>query len=200
MAAPAPAPQKLNHSDFLFGLTHRILSNLLRVYTFSIDRSITNSIYYWYEPSRRQAPFTLKWVNRLHHEMFGRVWLFAGKPRRKPINIGIAAHQIDMQLQSLLDDLIYWRDHKTYSVFEQAARLHHRAVQIHPFENGNGRWSRMLADIWLKQNGESIIQWPDEMIADTSVIRDDYIRAVKSADNGDYEPLIHLHKKYTKET
>ena len=39
---------------------------------------------------------------------------------------------------------------------EQAVLLHHRAVQIHPFENGNGRWSRLLANIWLKKHAHPI--------------------------------------------
>ena len=34
---------------------------------------------------------------------------------------------------------------------EQAAMLHHQAVAIHPFENGNGRWSGLLANIWLRR-------------------------------------------------
>jgi Fic family protein len=36
---------------------------------------------------------------------------------------------------------------KTDLLLEQAMRIHHRTVNIHPFENGNGRWSRMLANI-----------------------------------------------------
>jgi Fic family protein len=27
-----------------------------------------------------------------------------------------------------------------------AVRLHHRLVSVHPFPNGNGRWSRLAAD------------------------------------------------------
>jgi hypothetical protein len=41
-------------------------------------------------------------------------------------------------------DLSFWHENKTFNAIEISARLHHRAVVIHPFLNGNGRWSRML--------------------------------------------------------
>ena len=82
-------------------------------------------------------------------------------------------------------------------LLEQAARLHHSAVVIHPFENGNGRWSRMLANIWLKQNGSNLTFWPEATVGETSVIRDEYLQALKAADRMDFGPLFALHAKYT---
>lgn len=55
-----------------------------------------------------------------------------------------------MELKNLCDDIAYWNKNKTFDVFECATRIHHRAVQIHPF--ANGRWSRMLANIYLRQH------------------------------------------------
>src|SRR5262245_16556184 len=84
-------------------------------------------------PSRRRAPFTLIWVYKLHKEMFGKVWTWAGRRRhRDGLNIGIPHYQIDTQLQALLEDLAFWRDQTTMPPSEQVARLHHRAVQLHP--------------------------------------------------------------------
>jgi Fic-DOC domain mobile mystery protein B len=148
------------------------------------------------KPTSRQAPFTLKWVYRLHGEMFGKVWKWAGKRRNTELNLGAAVHRVEPMLQTLLDDMAYWRDNKVMPVVEQGARLHHRAVFIHPFENGNGRWARMLANIWLKQGGEAITAWPDQAIDRTSVIRQEYIGAVKAADRGDYTLLFGLHEKF----
>jgi Fic family protein len=48
---------------------------------------------------------------------------------------------------------------KTFNTIEISARLHYRAVVIHPFLNGNGRWSRMLANIYLKQNELKPTKW-----------------------------------------
>ena len=103
------------------------------------------------KPPRRVARFDLPWVLRLHHEMFGDVWTWAGKVRTTGTNIGVPPEQIQIQLKSLLDDLAFWEEQET-ELMEQAVMLHHRAVQIHPFKNGNGRWARLLANIWLKMH------------------------------------------------
>lgn len=54
-----------------------------------------------------------------------------------------------------------------------------RGVAIHPFLNGNGRWARMLANIWLKRNGHPITEWPEATISFKSVIRDEYLAAIR---------------------
>lgn len=150
-------------------------------------------------PSRKRAPFDLAWVFRLHEQMFGDVWAWAGQKRRGELNMGVPRHQIDTQLRALLDDLTYWCDETDMPLVEQAVRLHHRAVQIHPFENGNGRWARMLANVWLKQNGHAVVVWPEvDMARDTSQ-RDAYIDALKAADAGDYQPLITFHERYVED-
>ena len=82
-------------------------------------------------------------------------------------------------------------------LIEQAAMLHHKAVAIHPFENGNGRWARMLANIRLFQKGGVPTKWPEELVGSASPIRDDYLKAIKAADEGDYSLLIELHQTYT---
>ena len=148
------------------------------------------------KPSRRQAPFTLPWCLKLHKQMFGKVWRWAGTTRSTELNLGVPAHRIQTDLQSLLDDATYWRDHRVYDAIEQATRLHHRAVFIHPFLNGNGRWSRFLANVWLKQAGAPVVAWPEETIGDQSVIRQKYLDAVRRADDGDLGPLVDLHREY----
>jgi Fic-DOC domain mobile mystery protein B len=149
------------------------------------------------KPSRRSAPFTLSWVKRLHRQMFGEVWKWAGEFRREDINLGCNWHQVPMQVQALLDDLAFWGV-QGEGLPTQAVRLHHRAVQIHPFLNGNGRWARMLANIWLKRHGHGVIEWPEETIGTRSVVRDEYIAAIRAADDGDEGPLGELHRRFTR--
>src|SRR5580700_5854056 len=120
--------------------------------------------YFAAKPSARLARFDYSWSLRLHREMFGRVWRWAGKLRKKPLNLGFPPEQIETSLYSLLGDLEHWSKNKTMGLLEQAMNLHLRAVQIHPFENGNGRWSRMLANIWLKQHDHAIIGWPEDAV------------------------------------
>ncbi len=145
--------------------------------------------------TRRTAKFDLSWMLKLHHEMFGDVWEWAGQTRTSNLNLGSPWHQLSIQLQNLCDDLAYWKMNWRDTI-EQAAHLHHRAVQIHPFPNGNGRWSRLLANMWLKLHKQPLTEWPEEVIGATSVIREEYLAAVRAADSGDYAPLIELHRRY----
>jgi Fic-DOC domain mobile mystery protein B len=128
--------------------------------------------------------------------MFGDVWRWAGQKRTTELNIGVPFHRIDVDLKNLMDDLAFWREKGEMDTIEQVARLHHRAVFIHPFLNGNGRWSRLLANILQKQSTDKLTIWPEETVGNASIIRDEYLAAVRSADKGDYNPLIALHRRY----
>jgi len=145
-------------------------------------------------PSKKVAPFSYEWLSLLHEEMFGNVWDWAGKFRSVELSIGIKAYQVPTALKELADDIAYWDDNKTFDIYEIATRIHHRAVQIHPYKNGNGRWSRMLANIYLRQNGSMPVKWQEDLLSKENPKRDEYIQALKSADNGDYFSLIEMHK------
>ena len=102
-----------------------------------------------------------------------------------------------MELYRLIDDIEWWREHGGDAV-EQAAMLHHRAVWIHPFGNGNGRWSRLLSQIWQYQRSGTLTIWPDQDVYQgASRIRDAYIDALREADSGNLGPLIELHRQFT---
>ncbi|MEN8148472.1 MAG: mobile mystery protein B [Planctomycetota bacterium] len=146
-------------------------------------------------PSRRSAPFDYDWLLRLHDEMFGEVWEWAGVVRSEDLNLGVHHYQIRERLVALLGDLHSWSGFGT-SIEEQAVLLHHKAVQIHPFQNGNGRWARLLSNLWLKLHGEPIVAWPDEVLGESSPVRDEYLDAIKAADRGDYEGLTELHRRF----
>jgi Fic-DOC domain mobile mystery protein B len=145
-------------------------------------------------PSKKEAPFSYEWLSQLHVEMFGNVWEWAGKFRLVELSIGIKAYQVPTALKELADDIAYWDKNKIFDIFETATRIHHRAVQIHPFQNGNGRWSRMLANIYLRQNGSMPVKWQEDLLSKENPKRDEYILALKAADNGDYSSLIAMHK------
>ena len=145
-------------------------------------------------PSNKLAPFSYEWLTKLHEEMFGNVWDWAGKFRQVELSIGIKAYQVPTALKELVDDISYWDKNKTFDVYEIATRIHHRAVQIHPYKNGNGRWSRMLANIYLRQNGSMPVKWQEDLLSKENQKRDEYIIALKAADNGDYSRLIEMHK------
>ena len=147
-------------------------------------------------PSKRLAPFDLPWLKKLHRDMLGNVWKWAGRFRQSETNLGVPPHQIEVSLANLLEDVKAWGA-SGMGLLEQSAHLHYRAVQIHPFQDGNGRWARLLANIWSKQNGGHVVNWPDEAIGTERVIRSEYLAAVQKADAGDMEPLVALHTRYT---
>ena len=145
-------------------------------------------------PSKKEAPFTYTWLLELHTEMFGNVWDWAGKLRHIELSIGIKAYLVSTELKKLSDDLLFWDKNKSFDVYEIATRIHHRAVQIHPFQNGNGRWSRMLANIYLRQKGLMPVMWQEDLLAKENPKRNEYIQALKKADNREYSDLIEMHK------
>ncbi|SKA81775.1 Fic/DOC family protein [Desulfobaculum bizertense DSM 18034] len=71
----------------------------------------------------------------------------------------------------------------------EAAWLHHRFTQIHPFQDGNGRVARALASLVLIQNNYFPLVVPREF-------RLDYIQGLESADDGDLKPLIRMIVKF----
>ena len=66
-----------------------------------------------------------------------------------------------------------------------AAWLHHRFVQIHPFQDGNGRVARALASLALIRSG----MFP---LVVTNRDRERYIETLGVADSGDLTPLVTL--------
>lgn len=151
------------------------------------------------KPTRRTAKFDSFWSLKLHREMFGNVWDWAGTIRERDNNIGIPFHLIGNSLATLFSDLNFWEHHHWPDVLEQAVRLHYQAVKIHPFRNGNGRWARMLASIWLKMHGQQLPDWPVEIGEETSSIRQEYLECLRQADASNFSPLYELHKKYLPE-
>lgn len=150
-------------------------------------------------PSRRLAPFDFSWFCKLHGEMFGDVWLWAGQLRTADLNIGVPWHQVSAQLMALTGDISHWETVCGFSPLEIASRLHHGAVVIHPFPNGNGRWARMLANTWLRQHNETVVRWPEHTISNAGDIRDEYLATLRAADGGQHEPLLELHRRFAEE-
>ncbi len=74
---------------------------------------------------------------------------------------------------------------------EVAARLQNRLTRIHPFINGNGRHARLITDIYLKSIKHPLPNWPQtQLIAHGNQIRQQYIAAMKKADQEDFRDLI----------
>lgn len=127
----------------------------------------------------------------LHQQLFGTVWDWAGKYRQTGKNIGVDPVYIGTDVRNLLDDARYWIDHRTFSTEEFAARLHHRLVQIHPFANGNGRHARIFTDAVLERIlNRAPVDWSAGGSIDNETHRQNYLKALRAADAGDYRLMI----------
>jgi Fic-DOC domain mobile mystery protein B len=131
-----------------------------------------------------------KFVRDLHKQMLGDVWRWAGKFRTSERNLGIPFYEIPTALRQLLDDVKAWIEYKSYPPDEIAVRFHHRLVQIHPFPNGNGRHSRLMADLLLMRLGGGRFSWGSATLQAAGDVRGRYIAALKAADNHDIGTLL----------
>ena len=146
------------------------------------------------KPSKSLAPFIYEWFLRVHREMFDEVWAWAGQIRKTNKSIGIDKLGIREALKNVEKDIAHWEKSQLGSE-EIAVRIRHRLVWVHPFENGNGRWARLLVNIYLKREGLSLIVWPEENLIAKTDIRERYLRALREADRHNFKPLIALHKE-----
>ncbi|MDT5124019.1 MAG: hypothetical protein QOC96_3501 [Acidobacteriota bacterium] len=74
----------------------------------------------------------------------------------------------------------------------EAAWLHHRFTQIHPFQDGNGRVARALSSIVFLRE-----KW-FPLVIQSDLQREEYISALEEADRGDLKPLVNLFSKIQK--
>lgn len=148
----------------------------------------------------------LKWLNtkrkinevlseqfliQVHKRMLGMVWKWAGNFRVTETNIGIEWTKIPIELRLLIDDAKYWVEHQTYDPEQIAIRFKHRLVSIHCFPNGNGRHSRIMADLIAKHVFElEKFSWGQSSLLASSEQRKLYLKALQKADMGNYDALL----------
>ena len=95
---------------------------------------------------------------------------------------------------ALMGDLIDWyrkeTDTKELHPVQLAALFHYRFVRIHPFDDGNGRTTRLLMNYLLMRNGFApiVIESNDKK---------NYLLALNKADTGDIEAFVFYIAKLT---
>ena len=123
--------------------------------------------------------------------MYSDVWKWAGTFRTTEKSIGCDPAMIGVELKNLIDDTKYWIENKTFSNDEITIRLSHRIVKIHCFPNGNGRHSRMIADlIALKCFDAKMYSWGGANLTKVGEVREQYLKALRKADENNYKDLI----------
>lgn len=139
----------------------------------------------------KEKILTEDFIKNVHKKMLGDVWEWAGKFRKSDKNIGVDWKQISVELRKLLDDTKFWIDNSTYPPDEIAVRFKHRLVNIHCFPNGNGRHSRIMADIIIESIfGKEVFTWNNSNLVKPDKTRIEYLESIKKADKGIIKPLI----------
>jgi len=147
------------------------------------------------KPASKFDPFTHESLCQIHKDMFGEVWDWAGIPRQKgKKNIGVDGTKVGYEINRFLFDFHQWEE-KEVPFSEIGVKVHHRLVWIHPFENGNGRWGRLMTNIYLHRKGLPLLNWPQDEKAIKADFKPRYISALKSADGDDFGLLKKIHEE-----
>ena len=154
----------------------------------NIEQAVLWTIKHAFKP---ETMFTEAFILSVHQRMYGDVWAWAGQFRKTNKKIGVDKWQIPTELKYLLDDVQYWHKHNTYSPDELVLRFKHRLVAVHCFPNGNGRHSRLMADIMIgKLFRLPVFSWGAASLVSPDATRIRYLAAFKAADKGDIAPLL----------
>lgn len=141
--------------------------------------------------SVRSRPISTKqilreaWLKNLHGRMYGAVWSWAGTYRRRQTNLGCPPFEIPTQMADSLKYGDVWISQfrsGEMTADEVAVRLAHKIVCVHPFPNGNGRWSRMVGDLLVQSLGQPRFTWGRGDLVAPGDIRDSYLGALHRAD------------------
>lgn len=117
-------------------------------------------------------------VRDLHARLFGPVWNWAGRWRRTEVNIGVAPERIAVELRNALDAIAYRWDHTDdWTPRQLGIVVHAETVRIHPFVDGNGRTTRLLADLVF-----AAVQDPTEVQYEWDLEKARYIELLRAYD------------------
>ena len=136
-----------------------------------------------------------------HRRWLGNVYAWAG--RYRTVNIGkggfhfAASRQIPTLMDTLEGDFLSVRTPCTGmsedELAEAIAVVHVELILIHPFREGNGRLSRLLAGVMALQAG-----WPEPDYTHWDIRKTDYVGAIH-AGMSDYRPMKGLVKRVLRE-
>ncbi len=149
----------------------------------------------WLERGRHPDVFTAEFYQELHSRMYDQVWSWAGTLRSETgarPTLGVPPERVPMELGRVAREYNReWEDRGEEKLLPFIARYHHALVLVHPFNNGNGRWSRLSCDAVVEHLiKEPPIVWATDTLVKDSDERSTYIAALKQADELNYQPLI----------
>lgn len=127
-------------------------------------------------------------LRELHEKLYGELWKWAGTYRSRELNIGVDPSVIPVELRMAFDNIAYrWEQTNDWTPRELGIMVHAETVRIHCFVDGNGRTTRLLADLVFLAAQE---QDQEAQIYDWGIQKDQYISLLREFDiSRDPKPL-----------
>ena len=137
---------------------------------------------------------TVEMLKSWHHRWLGNIYEWAGQERTVNISKGGFMFAPSAQLPKLMNefDVKYLArytpctDMSEEQLIEAIAVTHVELILIHPFREGNGRLSRLLADVLAVQAGYKPLDYQS-----WEQNKSQYISAIHAGMSMDYEPMKH---------
>lgn len=143
--------------------------------------------------------FTAQDINVLHQQWLGSIYQWAGQHRQVNISKGGFTFAMSAQVSRLMTE--FERDvlakytpcnfNKRDEVIDALAITHCELVLIHPYREGNGRISRLVATLMTLQAGLPLLDFSGI----TGKERQAYFQAVQTGLVRDYEPMKSVFRK-----
>lgn len=147
------------------------------------------------------SKFNWELISSIHKTAFSHLYEFAGELRQVNISKGgfmfpaakflpSAVEEFEKEFLDPLPDSFKDYEH----LIKHVGPLHAELLFIHPFREGNGRTSRLLADLIGLNRGFDRFNF--EKITEKSM--PEYIASVQAAAEKNYEPMIQLFRSLKK--
>lgn len=128
-------------------------------------------------------------ILKIHKLIFDGVLENAGNYRSCQVYIEGSEHSPSpaFEIPELMKQLMQWLNSNPEELrpVELAAVLHYKFASIHPFDDGNGRVSRLLTNLLLINKGYTLT-------VIKKVDRKKYYSALQKGDNGDLKPFVNF--------
>jgi len=148
--------------------------------------------------------FTAKDIKKIHKIWLSKIYSWAGKYRQINLSKGgfpfAAANQIPKLMKELEKNELKKFTPCCFNTLNKAIKamavVHTELVLIHPFREGNGRMSRILANLMALQAGLPVLNFG----ALKGQTQKKYFAAVRAGLNREYQPMIKIFEAIVKRT
>ena len=139
---------------------------------------------------RRGSVLTGRFLRTLHKRMFDETWGHAGHYRRSKAAVGAPAWTVSTRVEDVIAKARGWIQAQAYPADEIVIRFHHRLSEVRPFERGNGRATRLLADALIVELRRPPFTWGAGTCLAADELADRYRAALHIADNDNISVLL----------